>query len=39
MDTSHKNKLFLVKNCKATMSFREFLEEQVCVELLEETIA
>ena len=29
-DTTHKNKLFLVKNCKATMSFREFLTKQVC---------
>ena len=39
MDTSHKNKLFLAKNCKATMNFREFLEEQVCKELLEKTVA
>ena len=39
MDMSHKNKLFQVKNCKATMSYREILMEQVCKKLLEETVA
>ena len=39
MDTSHKKKLFQVKNCKATMSYREILMEQVCKKLLEETVA
>ena len=39
MDMSHKKKLFQVKNCKATMSYREILMEQVCKKLLEETVA
>ena len=39
MDMLHKNKLFQVKNCKATMSYREILMEQVCKKLLEETVA